>query len=63
LALLSKRSMGPRTSAEANDPKRMATWRYLGVAPRMYPVFRSWDVLPPFEEAMQTMAPIDSAVT
>jgi hypothetical protein len=34
-----------------------------GVAPTRNPVFRSCDVVPPFEDAMQTMAPTESAVT
>ena len=34
-----------------------------GVAPTRKPVFRSCEVVPPFDEAMQTMAPTESAVT
>jgi hypothetical protein len=41
----------------------MAICWYLGVAPTRKPVFRSWEVVPPFDAAMQTMAPIERAVT
>jgi hypothetical protein len=33
------------------------------VPPTRKPVFKSCEVVPPFEEAMQTMAPMESAVT
>src|ERR1700735_2711622 len=35
----------------------------MGVAPTRYPVFKSCDVVPPLEAAMQTTAPIDRATT
>src|SRR3989442_14904242 len=46
----------PSTRAEANAPQRMAICCREGVAPTRYPVFRSWEVLPPFEMATQTTA-------
>src|ERR1043165_9507012 len=49
--------------AEASAPTRMAICWYLGVEPTRKPVFKSCEVVPPFEEAMQTMPPIESAVT
>ena len=55
--------MGPSTRAEARAPKRMATCWLRGVAPTRKPVFRSCELVPPLEAAMQTMAPIDRAVT
>src|SRR5215813_7558164 len=55
--------MGPRTSADARAPNRMAICWLRGVAPTRKPVFKSCDVVPPFEAAMQTTAPIDSAST
>jgi hypothetical protein len=33
-----------------------------GVEPMRKPVFKSCDVVPPFDEAMQTMPPTESAV-
>src|SRR5437764_10696658 len=41
----------------------MATCWYFGVEPTRKPVFKSCEVVPPFDEAMQTMPPIESAVT
>src|SRR5947209_2657944 len=41
----------------------MAICWYFGVEPTRKPVFKSCDVVPPFEDAMQTMPPIESAVT
>src|SRR5918911_5023913 len=41
----------------------MATCCAFGVEPTRKPVFKSCEVVPPFEDAMQTMAPIESAVT
>ena len=41
----------------------MAICWFRGVAPTRKPVFRSCDVVPPFDAAMQTIAPTDSAVT
>src|SRR5687767_5372125 len=41
----------------------MAICWFLGVAPTRKPVFKSCDVVPPLEAAMQTMPPIESAVT
>ena len=54
--------IGPRIKAEANAPTRMAICCSLGVEPIRNPVFKSCDVVPPFEDAMQTMPPIESAV-
>ena len=62
-ARFSARRIGPRTSAEQSAPMRIAICWYFGVAPTRNPVFRSCDVVPPFEDAMQTMPPIESAVT
>ena len=42
---------------------RMEICWNLGVAPTRKPVFKSCEVVPPFEAAMQTMPPTDSAVT
>ena len=42
---------------------RIAICWYFGVAPTRNPVFKSCDVVPPFEAAIQTMPPIESAVT
>jgi hypothetical protein len=50
-------------NAETAAPAMIASCWYLGVAPSRKPVFRSCEVVPPFEAAMQTMAPTDSAVT
>src|SRR5215510_5476070 len=55
--------MGPRISADASAPTRIAICWYLGVEPTRKPVLRSWDVVPPFEAAIQTMPPIERAVT
>jgi hypothetical protein len=55
--------IGPRTTAETSAPMTMAICWLRGVAPTRKPVFRSWDVVPPLDEAMQTMAPTDRAVT
>ena len=55
--------MGPRITADIKLPMIMAHCCDLGVAPSKYPVFRSCDVVPPFEEAMHTMPPTDKAVT
>src|ERR1051325_8264795 len=41
----------------------MAICCALGVEPTRKPVFKSWEVVPPFEAAMQTMPPMESAVT
>src|SRR5687767_16030682 len=41
----------------------MAICWFLGVAPTRKPVFRSCDVVPPLDAAMQTMPLIESAVT
>src|SRR5947199_7964553 len=49
--------------AEASAPTSIATCWCFGVEPTRKPVFKSCDVVPPFEEATQTMPPIESAVT
>src|SRR5688572_33328264 len=41
----------------------MAICCFLGVPPTRKPVLRSCDVVPPFDAAIQTMPPIDNAVT
>src|SRR6266513_339651 len=41
----------------------MAICWYFGVEPTRNPVFKSCEVVPPFDAAMQTMPPIESAVT
>src|SRR5215471_15170677 len=55
--------IGPRANAEANAPTRIAICWYLGVEPTRKPVLRSWDVVPPFDAVIHTIAPIESAVT
>src|SRR5438270_10239853 len=55
--------IGPRVRAEASAPTRMAICWYFGVEPTRKPVFKSCEVVPPFDEAMQTMPPMESAVT
>src|SRR5437762_1665868 len=57
------RRIGPSTRADASAPTRIAICCNFGVEPMRNPVFRSCDVVPPFEAAMQTMPPIDNAVT
>jgi len=64
VAVLFKPSrIGPSTNALAAAPMSIATCWYLGVAPTRKPVFKSWDVAPAFEAAVQTMPPTDKAVT
>src|SRR5438067_8114235 len=48
---------------EANVPIRIAICCNLGVEPTRKPVFRSCEIVPPFDDAMQTMPPIERAVT
>src|ERR1043166_2831097 len=55
--------MGPSTMAEARVPHRIAICCDLGVDPTRKPVFKSCETVPPFDEAIQTIAPIDNAVT
>src|SRR5207253_10698566 len=55
--------MGPSKSADAKAPIKIAICWLRGVEPTRNPVFKSCEVVPPFEEAMQTMPPIESAVT
>src|ERR1041385_3619921 len=55
--------IGPSASAEVNAPTRIATCWYFGVEPTRNPVFKSCEVVPPFEAAIQTIPPIESAVT
>src|SRR5204862_2252856 len=62
-AEFSLRRIGPRMSAEARAPMRMEICCAFGVAPTRNPVFRSCEVVPPFDAAMQTMPPMESAVT
>src|SRR6266536_2673335 len=57
------RSIGPSAIAEVRAPTRIAICWYLGVEPTRKPVLRSCDVVPPFEAAIQTMPPIERAVT
>src|ERR671914_563839 len=42
---------------------RMAICCAFGVAPTRNPVFKSCEVVPPFDAAIQTMPPMESAVT
>ena len=55
--------MPPMTRAEVNAPIRIATCCFQGVAPTRKPVFRSCEVVPPLDDAMQTTPAIESAVT
>ena len=55
--------IGPRSTAESSEPMMIAICWWRGVAPTRKPVLRSCDVVPPFEAAMHTMPPTDSAVT
>src|SRR5580693_3854169 len=48
--------------AEIKAPTRIETCCFHGVAPTRKPVFKSWEVVPPLEDAMQTIPAIDSAV-
>src|SRR3982751_1530593 len=41
----------------------MAICWYFGVEPTRKPVFKSCEVVPPFDAAIQTMPPMESAVT
>src|SRR5437870_7444698 len=41
----------------------MAICWFLGVEPTIKPVFKSCEVVPPFDAAIQTMPPMESAVT
>src|SRR5262245_55063887 len=52
----------PITRADVKAPTRMDHCCFRGVAPTRYPVFRSCDVVPPFEDAMQTTAATVRAV-
>ena len=61
-ARLSPKSVTPMTSAEVSAPTRMATCCFHGVAPTRKPVFKSCDVVPPLDDAMQTTPAIESAV-
>jgi hypothetical protein len=63
LAWLRTTRIRPITSAEEIAPTRIAHCWYLGVAPTRKPVFRSWDVVPPFEEATQTTAATVMAIS
>src|SRR4051794_27110819 len=56
-------SSEPSTRADASAPTRIATCCRQGVLPTQKPVLRSWDVVPPFDAAMQTIPPIERAVT
>src|SRR5215470_19376121 len=55
--------IGPSTKADASAPTRMATCWNLGVEPTRKPVLRSCEVVPPLEAAIQTMPPMERAVT
>ena len=54
--------MPPMTTAEIRAPTRIETCCFQGVAPTRKPVLRSCEVVPPLDEAMQTIPAIDSAV-
>ena len=62
-ASLSFSRIGPSTTAETSAPMTIAICWFRGVAPSRKPVLRSCDVVPPLDEAMQTIAPTESAVT
>ena len=49
-------------TAEIRAPTRIETCCFHGVAPTRNPVLRSCEVVPPLDDAMQTMPAIDSAV-
>src|ERR1700674_1385940 len=49
--------------AEASVPIRIATCCDFGVEPTRKPALRSCEMVPPFDDAMQTMPPIESAET
>jgi hypothetical protein len=51
------------SSAEAKAPMRIEICCRRGVPPTRKPVLRSCDTVPPFEQAMHTMPPTESAVT
>src|ERR1043166_2770921 len=53
----------PTASAEATAPTRIATCWRRGVAPIRNPVFKSWDVLPPFATATAITHAIEIART
>src|SRR5438046_8296320 len=53
----------PITRADTPAPIRIAHCCLDGVAPTRNPVFKSCDVVPPFEDAMHTTAATDSAVS
>src|SRR5215813_9409763 len=57
------RRIDPSTNADASAPTRIAICWDLGVEPTRKPVLRSCEVVPPFEAAIQTIPPIESAVT
>src|SRR5277367_5332181 len=63
LALFSRRSVNPITTADVSAPTRIASCCDLGVAPTRKPVLRSWEVVPPFDAAMQTIPAIESAAS
>ena len=48
--------------AEIKAPTRIEICCFQGVAPTRKPVFRSCEVVPPFDDAMQTIPAIESAV-
>ncbi len=50
------------TIAEAIAPTNNEICCALGVAPTIYPVFKSWLVAPPFAAAMHTIPPTTSAI-
>src|SRR4051812_44441707 len=51
------------TTAETRAPTRIDTCCFHGVAPTRYPVLRSCEVVPPFDEAMQTTPAIERATS
>ena len=62
-AALSRSRIGPSASADTSAPTTIAICCERGVAPTKNPVFKSWEVVPPLDAAMHTIAPIDRAVT
>ncbi len=53
----------PQQQRGAERPEEDGDLLELGVLPTRNPVFRSCEVVPPLDAAMQTIAPTDSAVT
>ena len=57
-ALFMPMRVAPMAKHEASTPANRLICCARGVAPTRNPVLRSWEVLPPFAAAMQTLPPI-----